>query len=250
MISHGRRRSLDSTLRMSVALSALAGAVATAQPAATAPPSGRTETVVPVEQAPYHVPVLSNDYVTVLNVFIPPQRTSGFHRHALDTIIVRLSDGERMNQVLGAAATPVVLQPVGSVNFQPYGGEAMIHSATMTGDKPLHNVVVELSNATSYGFTPGSREGVAGYTQVLDNERVRVWRLALEPGTQAAAITQRAPGMRVVVAGGEFLERVPGRPDRGMAVRAAEFYWQEPGVTRSVHNTGTTRIELVEIELK
>jgi hypothetical protein len=35
-----------------------------------------------------------------------------------------------------------------------------------------------------------------------------------------------------------------------MAPRLGEFYWQEPGAARTVRNTGTTRIEFVEIELK
>jgi hypothetical protein len=35
-----------------------------------------------------------------------------------------------------------------------------------------------------------------------------------------------------------------------MAPRAAEFYWQDAGTTRAVRNVGTTRIEIVELELK
>jgi hypothetical protein len=35
-----------------------------------------------------------------------------------------------------------------------------------------------------------------------------------------------------------------------MAPRQGEFYWQDAGTTRAVRNVGTTRIELVEIELK
>jgi hypothetical protein len=56
--------------------------------------------------------------------------------------------------------------------------------------------------------------------------------------------------MRIVLDGGEIAELVPGQPDRGMNLRLGEFYWQDPGVTRAVRNNGTTRIELVEFELK
>jgi hypothetical protein len=35
-----------------------------------------------------------------------------------------------------------------------------------------------------------------------------------------------------------------------MAPRSGDFYWQDAGTTRTVRNVGTTRIELVEIELK
>ena len=43
---------------------------------------------------------------------------------------------------------------------------------------------------------------------------------------------------------------MPGQADRGMSLKLGEFYWQEPGATRAVRNIGTTRINLVEIELK
>jgi hypothetical protein len=208
------------------------------------------QTVVPVEQTPYHVPVFSNDLVTVLNVFIPPERTSGFHRHSLDTLGVLIADTERTTQPLGAAAGVAPLRSRGSVNFSFYSREANVHAVTVTGDRPFHNIVVELLQPAIGGFEPGSRDGVAGYMQVLDNERVRVWRLVLEPGEQAPAITQSAPGIRVVVDGGELVERVAGRPDRAMAPHSGELYWQDAGTTRAVQNVGATRIELVEVEIK
>ena len=222
---------------------ATVAAFAAAQPAIP-------QTVVPVEQAPYHVPVFGNDYVTVLDVFIPPQRTSGFHRHSLDSLGVLIADAERTGQLPGAAATVTPPRQRGSVNFSSYSREPFVHSATITGSTPFHNIVVELVKPAAYGSTPGSREGAAGYASVLDNERLRAWRLVLEPGEQAPAITQSAPGIRVVVEGGEIVERVPGRPDRAMALHDGDFFWQDAGVTRAVHNTGTTRVELVEVELK
>lgn len=213
-------------------------------------PDGAPQTVVPVEQAPYHVPVFSNDYVAVLNVVIPPQRTSGYHRHSLDTVGVLIADAERKGQVLGAAETVTPARPRGSVNFSFYSREANTHTVTVTGSTPFHNIVIELLKPTAGVFTPAARGGTPGYTQVLDNERVRIWRLVLEPGEHAPAITQSAPGIRVVIEGGELVERVPDRPDRAMSLRSGEFYWQDAGVTRAVQNGGTTRIELVEAELK
>jgi hypothetical protein len=123
---------------------------------------------------------------------------------------------------------------------------------TVTGDGVFHNIVVELLQATPHGFAPGSRDGAAAaaYTMVLDNERVRAWRLVLAPGEQAAPITQAAPGIRIIVRGSELIESIADRPDRGMAPKAGEFYWQDGGVTRAIRNVGTTPLELVEIELK
>jgi len=204
--------------------------------------------VVPVERTSYHVPVFSNEHVTVLNVFIPSQRESGYHRHSLDTIAVLMSDSARTNQTIGAEPIARPAQPRGTVTFTPYAREPIVHLVAVQGEPPFHNIVVELLRPGAGGFSPGMRG--QGYTQVLDNERVRAWRLVLEPGQTAPAITQSAPGVRVIVEGGELVESVPGAPDRSMAPRSGELYWQEAGTTRGVRNIGNTRIELVELELK
>src|SRR5712671_639202 len=36
----------------------------------------------------------------------------------------------------------------------------------------------------------------------------------------------------------------------GQTMRQGEFYWQDAGTTRAIRNIGTTRLELVEFELK
>ena len=212
------------------------------------PQTGVAPGELPVEATSYHVPMFSNEHVTVLNVLIPSQRDSGYHRHSLDTIAILMNDSARTNQTPGGEPFTRPAQPRGTVTFTPYAREPVVHTVAVQGESPFHNLVVELNHASSGGFSPGARG--QGYTQVLDNERVRAWRLVLGPGQEASAITQRAPGVRVVVDGGELVEIVPGAPDRAMAPRHGELYWQEAGTTRTVRNVGTTRIELVELELK
>ena len=99
-------------------------------------------------------------------------------------------------------------------------------------------------------FTAGSREDVPAYKQVVDNNRIRAWRLVLEPGETAPAITQKAPGLRIVVSGGEIVETVPGQPEQAMSMKLGDFFWKDAGTTRALRNIGTTRIELVEYVLK
>jgi hypothetical protein len=161
---------------------------------------------------------------------------------------VLINDTARTNQTLGAEPFARPFQPRGTVSFTPYAAEPLVHTVAVQGEQPFHNIVVELLQPDPWRFSPGQR--TSGYTLVLDNERVRAWRLVLEPGQAAAAITQSAPGVRVIVEGGELVESVPGARDRAMAPRAAEVYWQDAGTTRAVRNVGGTRIELVELELK
>ncbi|MFP6829133.1 MAG: hypothetical protein VCC36_08900, partial [Gammaproteobacteria bacterium] len=45
---------------------------------------------VPMERAPFHVPVFSNDYIILLSINIPPGRDTGFHTHFADSVSVNL----------------------------------------------------------------------------------------------------------------------------------------------------------------
>jgi hypothetical protein len=210
------------------------------------------EGAVPIEQAPYHLPVFSNEYVTVLKIEIPPQRDTGYHTHTRDSVSVNIEPADNVNQDLGSSQVVKSARAErGRVQFTAYGAQPpRSHKNTNVGTTPFHNVSFIFKASKPHGFTPSTRADASAYTSVLDNGRVRGWRLVLEPGQSVAAITQQAPGLRIVVSGGEIVESVPGQPDRSMLLRTGEFYWQNPKTTRAVRNRGTSRIELVEFELK
>jgi hypothetical protein len=83
----------------------------------------------------------------------------------------------------------------------------------------------------------------------MDNERVRAWRLRLSPGETAPIVKQTAPGARIVVAGGEVVEKRPGKPDQPLVLRNHDFM-ALPAEERGLENIGTTPVEIVEVELK
>jgi hypothetical protein len=206
---------------------------------------------VPIEKAPFHLPVFKNEFVTVLKIDLPPHRNTGFHTHTTDSVSVNIEDADMANQLPGQPQTPPQRSKRGQANFTAYSkGPPRTHKATNMGETPFHNVSFLFDYPQPGRFQPSSRAGAAGYTQIMDNERVRGWRLVLAPGETAGSITQTAPGLRVVLDGGEIAELVPGAAPRGMNLRMGEFYWQDAGTTREVRNTGTARLELIEFELK
>jgi hypothetical protein len=215
---------------------------------------------VPMDKAPFHIPVFSNDYIILLNVNIPPGRNTGYHTHYADSISVNLTPASQTSQTYGssevsAPGTGGGGEP-GRTTFNNVTKDGPhTHKATNVGPTPFHNISFILKDrgpagTTVAGTTASDRTGVAGYTQIMDNARLRAWRLVLKPGETAGQITQKAPGLRVYVRGGVLAETVPGSADRGMAPREGDFIWQDAGQTRTVKNTGTTLVEFVEFELK
>ena len=221
---------------------------------ALAAPAAAEETVVPVEKAPYHRPVFHNDLVMLLSVYLPPGAPRGpevYHTHSLDQVSVLVEATDMANKALGDRAMgPPRHGQRGNVGYTAFSKKSETHWGANVGATPFLNLVTALLYPQPGRFTAGSRADVASYRQLVDNDRVRAWRLILEPGQSAGAITQGAPGMRIVVDGGEISESVPGAADRAWGLRTGEFFWQDGGVTRAVRNIGTTPINVVEFELK
>ena len=238
-------------MRLLLTGSLLACAVSFAQPASA---QNEGKVVVPVEKAPYHRAVFRNDLAMLLSVYLPPGAPHGpevYHTHSLDQISVLAEAADMRNQALGEEQMgPTRRGTRGNVGYTAFSKKPQTHRGQNVGATPFHNIVVGLLYPEPGRFTAGSRADVPGYQQLIDSDRVRAWRLVLQPGESAAAITQRAPGMRIVVDGGEISESVPGAADRGWGLRTGEFFWQDPGVTRAVKNIGTTPINIVEFELK
>ena len=235
-------------MRHLLAAAVVAVGCALAQPVA----AQEEERAVPILQAPFHVPVFTNEYVTLLKINVPPGRDTGYHIHSSDSVSVNIEPADMRNQNFGSSGvTPPARGERGRANFANTIKEGpRTHKASNVGQTPFHNVTFILRRPGPHGFTTSSRTGVRGFTQILDNERVRGWRVVLEPGQSTGEIKQQAPGLRIVVEGGVLAELVPGQADRGMSLRAGDFLWQDAGTTRAVRNTGMTRLEFVEFELK
>jgi quercetin dioxygenase-like cupin family protein len=204
--------------------------------------------IVAVEKASFHLPVFSNEYVTLLNVMLPPGHTSGYHKHSVDTAGVVVEPATVRVQVLGEAAVDRQIT-TGASSYIGYSKKPLTHIVTNIDSKPLHIILIELLYSTPGRFSSLPRVEVPEYKAELD-ERVRGWRLVLAPGQSAPTITQQAPGVRIVVNGGILVESEPGQADREINLQRGDFFWQDANATRAVRNAGNTQIELVEFELK
>ena len=61
------------------------------------------EKAVPMDKAPFHIPVFSNEYLILLNVNIPPGRNTGYHTHYADSVSVNLTPASQTNQNYGSS---------------------------------------------------------------------------------------------------------------------------------------------------
>ena len=137
---------------------------------------------------------------------------------------------------------------LGDVAFRkaPY-----VHRTMSIGTTAFHNIAIEILASPGKSANPSQTNEKTGRTPMIDNERVRVYKISLGPGESTGMQTYPALDLHVAFTASkiESLRKGQNKPTNN-TVSAGEFSWQQDGVTRSIKNVGTTRFEAVEIELK
>lgn len=215
-----------------------------------APRENADITAPPVEQASFHQLLFANEDFAVLSNRYPPGGDSGFHVHYRDLFYVVIQSVSSSGQRPGQPLTPAPLLPVGAAGYSAIGGEPRVHRVVNGDDGPSHFIVIELRRANPAGDVVSSRESAPQYEQIVDNERMRAWRLILAPGQSVPSISQGGEGLRVVVRGGLLTTTTADVPDQTLFLQPGDFAMQSRGTARALRNSGTETIELIEIELR
>ena len=205
-------------------------------------------TYPPVEQATFHQLMFANDNVAVLKNVYPPHSDSGYHVHSRELFYVVISPARFGSQKLGQELKTPPLIPAGGTGYNVMTTEPFIHRVVNDDDQTCEIIAIELRRAMPSGKPVSVRP--ADYIQIFDNVRMRAWRLVLAPGQSVPAMNQTANGVRVVVRGGSMVTVRPMVRDQALALQPGDASMQLAGESRALRNTGTTPIELVEIELK
>ena len=120
----------------------------------------------------------------------------------------------------------------------------------MSCSTPFHNLTIEVLKTGGEPAETSSLSGVRGHAIVLENDRVRVERLVLEPGQSTPMHTHVLKSLGVVVSPARVAYTpADGKPETADLV-AGQFNWHGEKRTHSLKNVGTTRFEAVEIEWK
>jgi quercetin dioxygenase-like cupin family protein len=105
------------------------------------PPSPRPATYL---EEPFHHWLFENQYVRVYDVRIPPGKTTEFHLHALDTVIVQVSGGLVAQQTQGQEWGKPEKEKAGAVQFSADAGKPRTHRVRNEGTEEFHVVLVQL----------------------------------------------------------------------------------------------------------
>jgi hypothetical protein len=129
-------------------------------------------------------------------------------------------------------------------HFLNYTRKPMVHRVGNSGRRPFRVVDVEIHQGCG-GYV--AVRDAAGQGLVLENDRVRVTRILLEPG---ASVALHPPcGVLVAVSGGAVALVRPGAPAR-IAFEPAGFDWRESFAPIELTNVGAAAFHAVDVVLK
>ncbi len=209
------------------------------------------ERVVPAHEEPRHVPKLSNAWVRVIDVEIPEGERTLFHAHALDYPFLMVTSVTLRNQVDGEAAKdmPIKRGLVGYYSASTQG--TYTHRFINLGPGTFRAIGIEL-------LQPAPRGGAGsapipeqpGIATVLDNPRVRAYRIVLQPGQTLGPVRIAGPSLRVALTPGLIADQAPGAEAVETAIAPAKFSFSENARVTTLTNRGDQPVELVEFEFK
>jgi quercetin dioxygenase-like cupin family protein len=217
----------------------------TATPSAKFSQSSSPQLPVEISGEPHHHPKFENEFVRVWDVAVPAGEATLWHAHREDNVVVALGDASLRIETAGATPSEGVWK-FAEVRF---GKATYVHRAINIGTSLFQNVTVELLKSPAFRADLSNLPKEAGRDPILENDRVRVYRLSLAPGEVIAMHTHPLPGLVVTITAGEIEVTTEGQRTTHK-VNNADVSWRAGAVTHSIRNIGKTRFEALDIELK
>ncbi len=212
--------------------------------------SSAAQAPLPVEKESHHRVVLENTYVRVFDIILAPSEATLDHAHTRDTLQVMIGPSIMRVEVAGKPAVDVPAGRPGDVGFVAFSKTPLTHRMKNMGAFPLHMIEVEFLAASPVPPQTPFQQETSNYKQVLDNDRVRVFRRVLPAGDSTSVHTHQRPMLGISVTGGSQVFQAPGQPPRSAQVSPATVSWPQVPFTHSFKNAGSTVVIAVDVELK
>jgi len=201
---------------------------------------------VPVRDEHHHHFKFENEYVRVFDVEVPPHDETLYHIHSNDYVFVNLANVDLQAQAFGG---PINQLPV-KVGQCVFSKAPITHRVINPSETLFRNITIEILKTPPAPPGESPMDRVPGFTKVLENDRVRVDRLVLEPGQSTGMYKQSLMNLVVAVTGGTIANQFPGEPEQTAEIKPGFFEWHSDPKEHSLKNAGNTRLEAVFIEWK
>lgn len=197
---------------------------------------------IDVRDEPKHRPVLENEVVRILDVWVRAGDSTKFHVHRTPSLFVYLSKTRIRTQEPGALAIEQVVEP-GQTWYNAFT-KPFTHKAWVPDAVSLHAIDMELLGTEPKTVTPVLE--AAGLTLVQDSTRTRTYRVALPPGTRMRVQLHGNPAIAIGYIGDGTLKA----GDQDGDLYQGQYRYLEKDQWIEWNNTSDRRLEGYLYEIK
>jgi len=201
--------------------------------------------------------VLTNDRVVLQRLVVPAGEWEGIHSHPGNQIYVHIKGGEWSGRLGGQSEYSAIVSPDGEVGWMDRIPRSAGHESGNTGATPIDLIYVTLKDDTPVSLevepAPQTYPDISPEL-LLDNDRMIVQRVQLEPGRWTGIHGHPGNQVYIVIKGGTWSERRGGAESgQSAAMEAGSVGWVDSQDIREGHdvgNTGDSTIEFVLVTIK
>jgi hypothetical protein len=191
--------------------------------------------------------MLVNDVVRVVQVTLPPGESTLFHEHRADMATVVIAPADLSSQpYMGEPRR--LREELGQIGYTAYASMPFIHRVSNIGQTTFEIVAAEIRASPSSESLDGGRE--PPYELALENERVRIWRLMLEPNQANDLGSLELATLRVAQTGGRLMENVGNGAPELRELGSGSLQWLPKGESVAIRNVGDSQVVIVDIEIR
>ena len=195
-----------------------------------------TESYVPVRDEPRHRRRFENELVRVYDVFIPPGDTTLYHHHTEDTFYVAVNEATVEDRTWGEEGVRTGTAPAGSLLCRTHRSRPLIHQVHNIGDGDMRLIGAEIK--ASPPATSAEPLVAPGHTLALDRPQLRVYDLALDPGSTTGEFEYHFASLTVMLSVATLAIRHADGSESTVIYAPGDVVWRQGPVKLSFTNVG------------
>ncbi|HXL58120.1 MAG TPA: hypothetical protein VN958_17785 [Chitinophagaceae bacterium] len=202
---------------------------------------------IPVREEPRHHRSLQNNYIRLLDVWLPPGDTTLFHIHEIPSLFVTLSATKTESQVKGEnwVQGTFTFMP-GHVWYNDFKNGPLIHRVLNNDSIPFHAMDIEI--LSNYDKDINHLSSLP-FDTLFTNEKAFAYRVNLSNKDDKKLIENRGPIVVIVVSGPGISVHFNDNK-KPQEISQGKYVWIEPGTKCWFQNNRTDETLIVIFELK
>ena len=199
---------------------------------------------VQASQEPNHRPVLENEYIRVLDVWLQPGDTTEFHIHSTPSLFLHLTSTDIVTQIQDEEWI-LDRNVAGKASYRSFSPDVLIHRVTNRDTTLFHVTDMELLSA----FNPDPKAPIQPlpFPVIIDNEKAIAYRLTMQD--MQIATKSRGPMIAQLVSGNDVVYNNL-KTKEYMTISPGQFVYIDAGTSFNFSSDAIGEIDLVIFEVK